>query len=136
MMTAPFLDTNILVYAASHDPRSEMARAIVQNHFIISVQCLNEFANVARRKLLMSWEEIGEISALYRDIADEVVALDTDLHVTALGLASRYGYSLYDASILAAAIKAGCKVLYSEDMQSGQILDEGIEITNPFAPLR
>ena len=135
-MAAPFLDTNIVVYASSHDRRSEIARTLVQNHFVISVQCLNEFANVARRKLLMSWEEIAEISALYRDLADEVVALDADLHVAALGLARRYGYSFYDASILAAAIKAGCKILYSEDMQSGQILDEGIEITNPFAPLR
>ena len=135
-MAAPFLDTNILVYAVSDDPRSERAQELIQNHFIISVQCLNEFANVARRKLLMSWDEIAEISALFRELADDIVALDTDLHVTALGLAKRYGYAFYDAAIIAAANNAGSKIMYSEDMQSGQVLDEGIEITNPFAAAR
>jgi predicted nucleic acid-binding protein len=135
-MAAPFLDSNILVYAASQDPRSEIAQKLVHDHFVISVQCLNEFANVARRKLMMSWDEIAEISALYRELADTVIALDADLHATALGLAGRYGYSFYDAAIIAAAVKSGCKVLYSEDMQSGLKLDEGIEIINPFAPHR
>ena len=132
-MAAPFLDSNILIYAASQDTRSETARTLVQQHFIISVQCLNEFANVARRKLMMSWDEIAEMSGLYRELADAVIALDADLHARALELAGRYGYSFYDAAIIAAAAKAGCKVLYSEDMQSGQELDEGIEIINPFA---
>ena len=131
-MAAPFLDSNILVYAASRDSRSEIARTLVQNRFIISVQCLNEFANVARRKLTMLWDEVAEISGLYRELADAVIALDADLHAAALGLARRYGYSFYDAAIIAAAGKAGCEVLYSEDMQSGQKLDEGIEIINPF----
>ena len=132
-MVAPFLDSNILVYAASQDTRSEIARKLVQDRFVISVQCLNEFANVARRKLMMSWDEIAEISALYGELADAVVSLDADLHAMALGLARRYGYSFYDAVIIAAAAKAGCRLLYSEDMQSGQKLDEGIEIINPFA---
>ena len=133
-MAAPFLDSNILVYAASQDARSGIALKLVQDRFVIRVQCLNEFANVARRKLMMSWDEVAEISSLYRELADSVMALDHDNHVMALGFAKRYGYSLSDAAIIAAAIKSGCKVLYSEDMQSGQALEEGIEIINPFAP--
>ena len=79
-MAAPFLDSNILVYAASRDSRSEIARTLVQNRFIISVQCLNEFANVARRKLTMLWDEVAEISGLYREQADAEIDMDADHH--------------------------------------------------------
>jgi predicted nucleic acid-binding protein len=131
-MAAPFLDSNILVYAVSDDPRSEIAQQLVRQNFIISVQSLNEFANVARRKLRMSWQEIEEVSSLYREYADEIIALDKDLHISALGLASRYEYSFYDACVLVAAIRSGATVLYSEDMHSGHRLEEGIRIVNPF----
>jgi predicted nucleic acid-binding protein len=134
-MAAPFLDSNILVYAVSDDPRSEIAQQLVRQHFIISVQCLNEFANVARRKLQMSWQQIEEISALYREYADDVAVVDKELHILALRLASRYEYSFYDACILAAAIRSGATVLYSEDMHSGHKLQEGIRIVNPFETL-
>lgn len=134
-MAAPFLDSNILVYAVSDDPRSEVAQELVRQHFIVSVQSLNEFANVARRKLRMPWQEIEEISALYREYADEIVAIDKDLHVSALRIASRYEHSFYDACILAAAIRSGATILYSEDMHSGQRLEEGISILNPFDAL-
>jgi predicted nucleic acid-binding protein len=57
-VTAPLLDTNILVYAFTDDPRSARAQALLSEPFILSVQALNEFANVARRKLCMDWAEI------------------------------------------------------------------------------
>jgi predicted nucleic acid-binding protein len=131
-MPAPFLDSNILVYAVSDDPRSEIARKLIEQHFVISVQCLNEFASVARRKLVMPWDEVEEATGLFADLADSVHPLDLALHKSATGLACRYGYSFYDALIVAAALKAGAKILYSEDMHSGHELDEGLEIVNPF----
>ena len=131
-MPAPFLDSNILVYAVSEDPRSEIARTLIQQHFVISIQCLNEFANVARRKLVMPWDEVDEAISLLIHLADDVLPIDLALHKSAISLASRYGYSFYDALIVAAALKAGATVLYSEDMQSGHELDEGLKIVNPF----
>lgn len=115
-MPAPFLDSNIHISAVSDVPRSETARELVRQHFVISVESLNEFANVARRKLRMPWSQIGENSALY--------------------LASRYEYSCSDACILAAAIRSRASVLDSKDMHSGQKLEEGVWIVNPFEALR
>lgn len=53
------------------------------------------------------------------------------LVVAALDLKSRYGFSYWDAAILAAALAQGCGQLYSEDMSHGQII-EGLRIVDPF----
>lgn len=56
---ANFLDTNILVYALADDARSAVAQDLMQQPFIISVQALNEFANVGRRKLALPWPRVA-----------------------------------------------------------------------------
>ena len=60
----------------------------------------------------------------------EPVTLET--HLRGLELAQRYGFSIYDSMIVAAALLAGCEILYSEDWQDGQRI-EGLRIGNPFA---
>ncbi len=50
----------------------------------------------------------------------------------AVRLADRYGYSFYDSLIVAAALESGCSILYSEDMQSGQLIDGTLTIRSPF----
>jgi predicted nucleic acid-binding protein len=55
-----------------------------------------------------------------------------DVHKTGLRLAERYGLSTYDAMIVASALHAGSDTLWSEDMQHGMVLDEGLRIINPF----
>ena len=52
-----FLDSNILVYAFTTDPRAAAAQVLLERGGIVSVQGLNEFTNVARRKLDMTWEK-------------------------------------------------------------------------------
>ena len=61
-----FLDSNILVYAFTTDPRAADAQALLERGGIVSVQGLNEFTNVARRKLGMSWEEVRDSLAAIR----------------------------------------------------------------------
>lgn len=135
-MTAPLLDTNILVYAFTDDPRSATAQALLSEPFILSVQALNEFANVARRKLCMSWAEIrvaiGDLSAL----AAAVVPIDKNCNSFALDLAARYNFSVFDALMIATALQAGSEQCFSEDMQHGLMVDGRLVILNPFVELR
>lgn len=129
----PFFDTTVLIYAVSRDdPGAEIAEELLSRGGSISVQVLNEFAAVARRKLAMPWDEIAEALGAIRALCKPVVPLSTELHEEGLRLAARYGYHIYDALVLAAAIEADCDVLYSEDMQDRQRIGR-LTIHNPFA---
>ena len=133
MNAKPFLDTNILVYAfASNDPRSGRAEALLAAGGVISVQVLNEFVNVSRRKLRREWAEIEDALGVLRTILDPPIPLTIKLHEAAVWLARDHGFPFYDSLIITAAIRAGCGILYSEDMQHGQTVD-GVTIRNPFA---
>lgn len=131
-MPASFFDTNVLVYLASGDAaKADRAEAAVAAGGATSVQVLNELANVARRKMRMSWADTHAFLNLLRSLLT-VQPLTLDTHETGLALAERYGFSTYDAMIAASALRAGCDRLWSEDMQHGLALDEGLRIVNPF----
>jgi predicted nucleic acid-binding protein len=131
-MPASFFDTNVLVYIASGDAtKADRAEAAIAAGGAISVQVLNELANVARRKMQMSWDDTHALLTTLRGLLT-VHPLTLDIHETGLTLAERYGFSIYDAMIAAAAIHAGCDTLWSEDMQHGMAIDEGLRIVNPF----
>jgi predicted nucleic acid-binding protein len=99
---------------------------------MVSAQVLNEFCNVTRRKFPQTYANIdatlAEILALLR-----VVSLDETDTKNALRVSRRYGFSFYDSLIVAAAERHGCKIVLSEDMQHGMVLDSGVQILNPFA---
>jgi predicted nucleic acid-binding protein len=133
MTAKPFIDTNILIYAfAKDDPRSEAAEALLAAGGVISIQVLNEFVNVSRRKLARGWEEIAEQVAVLRVFLDSPIPLTIELHDAAVAHARNHGFAFYDALIVAAANSVGCTVLYSEDMRDGQTI-LGLTISNPFA---
>ena len=96
---------------------------------------MNEFTAVVRRKLKMLWEEVNEALAAIRAVCEPVVPLTVATHETALKIAARYGYHIYDSLILAAALESGCSILSSEDMQDGLQI-EGLTIQNPFFKIR
>ncbi len=127
-----FVDTNILVYAfAADDPRSARAEALIADGGIIGVQVLNEFTNVARRKLQWPWAQIEAALRVIEELFGPARPLTTAVHARAVKLARDHKLSFYDALIVAAAMDAGCNVLYSEDLQHGQRF-EGLTIENPF----
>ena len=129
---AAFFDTNVLLYIASGDAtKADRAEAIVAAGGAISVQVLNELANVARRKMQMSWADTHALLDLLRGLLT-VHPLALETHEAGLRLAERYGFAIYDAMIVAAALNAGCTTLWSEDMQHDMTLDEGLRIVNPF----
>lgn len=126
-----FLDTNILVYALLDEGiKQQTALELLQSGCVISTQVLNEFAQVARKKAKLDWQEITELSNAIQSLT-EIVMLDLVTHNRALTVAASYGYSFYDSMIVAAALESGCNLLISEDMQDGQLI-ESLLIKNPF----
>lgn len=125
-------DANILIYSAQHSIKGDRARELMANGGIISVQALNEIANVARRKLGLSWRECRELIDGVRQFMETVPVTDA-VHALGLRLAERYGFSIYDAMIVAAAVGAGCETLWTEDMHDGLVVEEGLTIRNLFA---
>jgi predicted nucleic acid-binding protein len=127
-----FFDSNVLLYLVSQDPaKADRAEALLHTGGVISVQVLNEIANVARRKAHLSWRETHSLLELIRDLLrTDPVTLDT--HDAGLAMAERYGLSIYDALIVGAALHAGCDILWSEDMQNGLLIDRRLRVRDPF----
>lgn len=127
-----FLDTNVLIYSASGtEPKKRTALELLDHRPVISVQVLNEAANVLRRKLGYSHDDITRLIVSWVALA-EVCLLTERTVLLALALGKRYLLSHYDALIVAAALAAGCAVLYSEDLQHGQVLEGSLRVINPF----
>jgi predicted nucleic acid-binding protein len=133
MSDKAFFDTNILVYVVGQqDERTSKAEALVANGGVISVQVLNELASVSRRKLGLSWEDIGDALTALRVLCPLATPLTTDTHDAGLRIAAKYGFPFYDALIAAAALETECTTLYSEDFQDGQVIEGRLTVRNPF----
>ncbi len=133
MSASAFFDTNIFVYAiVQNDPRSSRAEELLLEGGTVSVQVLNEFVAVARRKANMPWYEVQFGLDNILRICPNPLPLTVQTHQKALSIADRYGFQIYDALVVASALEARCSVLYSEDMQDGQVIDHQLTVTNPF----
>ena len=131
-MPGEFLDTNIIVYAFTTEPRARTAQALLGRGCVTSVQALHEFTNVARRKLDMTWREVHEALDAIRTLCRSILPVDLETHADALRIAERYGYAIFDALMIAAALRARCNVLYSEDMHDGMAIDRRLRIVDPY----
>ncbi|HLW84530.1 MAG TPA: PIN domain-containing protein [Candidatus Sulfotelmatobacter sp.] len=128
-----FFDSNVLIYAmVSGDSRREQAQQVIAQGGVISVQVLNEFVAVARRKMRTPWEDVIEALDAIRILFPSPVAITIETHEAALEIAQKYGLGIYDALIASAALEAACSTLYSEDLQDGQVINSKLTIRNPF----
>ena len=131
-MPADFFDTNVLLTLVSgYAKKADRAEALVRQGGTISVQVLNEAANVARRKMGMDWRETREFLASLRGLLT-VAPLTLETHALGLDLAERYTLSITDATIAAAATLCGSARLWSQDMQDGMRIGETLRVANPF----
>ena len=128
-----FFDTNLLLYLFSASPgKADAVEELLAQGGFASVQVLNEFAAVARRKMKMSFADISESLDALTSIL-QVVPLTLDTHRQGLAIAERYGFSVYDSMIVAAALEAGCDQLFTEDLQHSQKIANSLRVVNPFA---
>lgn len=132
-MPGSFFDTNVLMYIATTDRiKADQSERLMRIGGTISVQILNEITNVSRRKFKASWDDTFTFLSTVRAHLT-VVPLTIEIHTTGLRLAERYGFSVYDSFIVAAALEADCDTLWSEDMQDGLRVEDRLRIANPFA---
>ncbi len=129
-----FLDTNILIYTFSEDEPDKRAvsnKILLEENCLISTQVINELSNILYKKF-----NLGYRDAL--NVVDEVLTMVniTQVNIETIKKAHfikhKYKYSYYDSLIVSTALENRCEVLYSEDMQHNQIIENKTVIINPF----
>jgi predicted nucleic acid-binding protein len=127
-----FFDTSVLLYLLSNETsKAERVETLLAERGTLSVQVLNEFASVAMRKFHMPLGEVREILDTLRALCS-VEPLTLATHDRGLEIHERFGFSLYDSLLIAAAQLAAVKVFYTEDLQHGQVIDGQLRLVNPF----
>lgn len=129
-----FLDTNLLVYLYSDHKNGRTVEKIIEGNFgsiVLSAQIIGELYNVLTRKKIKNCEEAFQIIS---EIISSFMITETDALATvkAIELNIKYGYSYWDSLVIASALLSDCSTLYSEDMQSGQVIENHLKIINPF----
>lgn len=131
-MPGRFLDSNIVLYLASEDLlKADRAQELVAEGGTISVQVLNEIANISRRKMGLSWAETRNFLLMIRGLL-KVEPITIEIHDVGISLAERYQLSVYDSMIVSAALFAECDTLLSEDLQDGLLINGRLRVLNPF----
>ncbi|NBE07037.1 PIN domain-containing protein [Paragemmobacter ruber] len=131
-MGGDFIDSNVILYLLDDGPKADRAEAVLAAGGKISVQVLNEVLVNCLRKADMDLAEAGEFLAGIRRLC-RVVDLTVEVHDAGRAVAARYGLSVYDSMIVAAALVAGCDRVLSEDMQDGLVVEGVLRVVNPFA---
>jgi predicted nucleic acid-binding protein len=127
-----FLDSKVLIYAlGDNDARREIADSLLALGPVVSTQVLAETAAVLRRRFQAPPATIAQVlEAILPRVHCE--PLTAAMVVSALHVGERLGYAHYDSQIIAAPLAMNCEVLYSEDLQHGQVIDGRLAIVNPF----
>jgi predicted nucleic acid-binding protein len=137
MPTIPaFVDTNVLLYAASTNPteadKRNAARAILAaGDYGFFVQVAQEFFVNATGKLKPPLSSGDALKFLQEILPGEIVGLDFALFEQAVQFREQFRISYWDAAIVAAAKRLGATKLYSEDLTDGQNF-AGVQVVNPF----
>ena len=135
MRVKAFLDTNIIIYLYSEDDelkRNAARNTLDNNDCVTSIQVMNESSNVWFSKSKWSEEIIKEHLDNIEAVCDDVLPIYRETINTAISLKSRYNFSYFDSLMLASAIESGCKIIFTEDMNDGQLIDGTLKIVNPF----
>jgi predicted nucleic acid-binding protein len=137
MATRSFIDTNVLVYAEASDAPQKQRAALTllkglyeEGLGVLSTQVLQEYCNVALKKLKLPAQYVRSQLDLYEQF--EVVQVTPSIIHAGLDIHQTRSVSFFDAIVLASAHAAGCNVLWTEDMNAGEVI-HGVSIANPFS---
>ena len=129
-----FIDSNIIVYSHSDFDKKKQKKSqsiIAENITVVSTQVVQETSNILKRKFNNSWSEV--IVVIDEVINNNILHINSfDTIKKAFYIADKYKFSFCDSLIIAAALECNCKILYSEDMQHKQIIENSLTIINPF----
>ncbi|SDG48076.1 Predicted nucleic acid-binding protein, contains PIN domain [Dyadobacter soli] len=129
-----FLDSNILIYSYSSTElkKQNAARMLVaENESFISTQVLNELCNILLKKF--GYGQLEAKHAVEENCTNNsLFTIQRETVLQACEIAARYKFSFYDSLIVSAALQCGCGILFTEDMQDGQVIDDQLLIRNPF----
>lgn len=128
-----FVDTNIWLYAFMEDEEKgeEALKIIIQPDILLSTQVINEICINLLTKVSYTEDEIViVVKNLYSKY--RVVTLNMNSILIASSLRKRHKFSYWDSLIVASALESGCTILYTEDMQHGQVIENTLTIKNPF----
>lgn len=134
MSNKVFIDSNVWLYAAMEngDNKSILAKQVIeQNNVVISTQVINEISFNLLRKYRYTEEELISFINNIKTYC-QISHLDIQTCLTASLLRQRYALSFWDSLIVSSALETKCTILYSEDMQHQQIIEQQIVILNPF----
>ena len=132
-----FIDTNILIYFISNEKKKKLrAKEIIfsTQEVYISAQVVSEFISVCLSKKLLS---IAEITPLINNFMSALrfSSIEESTIKKALQIKQDSNFSYWDSLVIASAIENNCSILYTEDMQDGQIICDSVTIINPFKPI-
>lgn len=135
-----FLDTNVVIYSYSEDEpeKQEIANDILEqynNQIIISNQVINELSNTLFRKFKLNADEVRE-AVLELNDNFPIVNFNLETQLKGIELKGKYKLQFYDSMILATALENGCNIVYSEDMQHNQVIENRLTIINPFRDIK
>jgi len=132
MTAKSFVDTNVVLYTIGQDKRkTEIARNLIKTEIVVSTQVINECVNVCLRKFGFTKDKSYAFADTIMCRTD-VIPVDEATVRKSADIAIKNQISNWDALIIAAALLADCDILYSEDMQHGQIFDNRLAVVNPF----
>jgi predicted nucleic acid-binding protein len=132
-----FIDTNVLIYLYSDSERDKqgIARKLVFETNLdisISTQVIGEFSNILYRKYGYSLDIIKEAVDDFKNNF-KIVVISVKTIERSFEIMKVYGYSYWDSVIIAPALEYKCPILYSEDLQHNQKIEENLRIVNPFS---
>ncbi len=127
-----FVDTNIAIYAFTSGSKSDPALDLLDDA-VLSVQVLNEFANVCLRKMQYDRATLSSLIAQLRAKVSIISPVTEATHDLARQVVFRYKLSFYDSALIASALLSDCNIFYSEDLQHGLLIEGNLRIINPFA---
>jgi len=130
-----FLDSNIILYSYSKTEydKNRIANVLIfsLNEVLVSTQVINEVTNILYKKFKLDTASIKNV-ILEIDNNCKIVNFSLTTQIKAINIKEKYKLQYYDSLILATALENGCNILYSEDMQQNQIIENQLKILNPF----
>lgn len=129
-----FIDTNILIYAYSDteaDKKDIVVSLLKHDALCLSTQVINEFIWIINRKFKIDMERLKLITDGLFELYEVSIINRSNINHT-IDISSKVKISYWDSLIVASAIGSDCNIIFTEDLQHGQVIENRLKVLNPF----